>query len=125
MNRDLSASETLIMKAIWGNKGDIAIPDLLTVLKEQYGKDYARTTIVTFLLSIANKGFVETYRKGKLSYAHPLKTEEEYRNAVALKDSRMWFNEDAASFLAALHAAKPLTEEDAQKIRTFLDGLNL
>ena len=54
----LSACETIIMKAIWDEDGDISIQNLIEVLKTKWGKDYARTTVVTFLLKLAAKGFV-------------------------------------------------------------------
>jgi len=105
MNKDLSPSEAVIMKAIWEQKTDVAIPELLNILKDEYGKEYARTTVVTFLLSIANKGYVDTYRKGRLSFAHPLKTKEEYRRDVILRDLDMWFDGDVDAMLDTLRSA--------------------
>ena len=66
--KNLSASETNIMKAIWDAKEDLSVPDLMEQMKVKYGKEYARTTVATFLLKLSGKGFVRTYRKGKLSY---------------------------------------------------------
>ena len=48
-NKALSASEIVLMKVIWDHEADISMPELLNILKEDYGKDYARTTVVTFL----------------------------------------------------------------------------
>ena len=58
VTRGLSACETLIMKVVWDAKEDIAVQELIVQLKEQYGKDYARTTVVTFLGKMADKGCV-------------------------------------------------------------------
>lgn len=46
--KDLSACETVIMKVIWDAVDDIALQQLIVDLREQYGRDYARTTVVTF-----------------------------------------------------------------------------
>ena len=80
--KNVSASETNIMKAIWDAKEDISVPDLMDQLRVKYGKDYARTTVATFLLKLSGKGFVRTYRKGKLSYARAIRSEEEYKRKL-------------------------------------------
>ena len=90
--RNLSASETTIMKAIWDAGQDISIPDLIELLRTDYGKDYARTTVVTFLLKLSDKGFVRTYRKGKLSYAHAMKSEADYRTKLLNEETDYWFD---------------------------------
>ena len=53
--KDLSACETVIMKVIWDAVDDIALQQLIVDLREQYGKDYARTTVVTFLGKMAEE----------------------------------------------------------------------
>ena len=97
--RNLSACETIIMKAIWDMGEDISIPDLIVRLKEKHGKDYARTTVVTFLLKLSDKGFVRTYRKGKLSYAHAMKSEDEYRKKLLVEELEYWFRGDVCKMM--------------------------
>lgn len=62
-DRKLSGSEAMVMKAVWDAGEDISVPDLMIALKEKYGKDYARTTVQTFLLKMIGKGFVQIYRR--------------------------------------------------------------
>lgn len=103
--RSLSASETVIMKAVWdynsSNENDIAVPDLIEELRK-YGKDYARTTVVTFLLKLSDKGFVRTYRKGKLSYVRVMKSEEEYKEKLMEEEIKFWYGGDIEAFKAML-----------------------
>lgn len=96
--KNLSNAESVIMKAIWdhGTYEDISIPDLILLLKEQYGRDYARTTVVTFLLKLSDKRFVSTYRKGKLSYVHAYKTLDDYREKVLNDMLEFWYDGDIA-----------------------------
>ena len=124
MNKEeLTSSETLIMKAIWGSGGEISISELLEVLKTRYNKEYARTTILTFFISMSNKRFVDTYRKGKYSYVKALKSEDEYRQEIAAKATDKWFGGSAAGFLAALHDGGSLTPEEVRKAREYLEHL--
>ena len=78
LGREISGCETLIMKVVWDSEEDISTPELIDELRTRFGKDYARTTVVTFLQRLAEKGFVKTYRKGRIAYVHPLKSEKEY-----------------------------------------------
>lgn len=71
---ELSVCETLIMRQIWAYEGDIPVQTLIVKLNEEYGKNYARTTVVTFLSKLKDKKFVETYRIGKMSFAKALRT---------------------------------------------------
>ena len=56
MREELSVCEAPIMKIIWESNPDISVPELVKQLNEQYGKEYARTTVVTFLTRMARKG---------------------------------------------------------------------
>lgn len=119
--RTLSACETVIMKAIWDAGEDIAVQELIKVLKENYGKDYARTTVVTFLLKLSEKGYARTYRKGLYSYAHALKSEEEYKQKMVQNEVDFWFEGDASQLVSALCKGRKLTKEEAEHIRGMLD----
>lgn len=120
-DRNLSASETIIMKAVWDAQGDIATQELIKVLRTQYGKDYARTTVVTFLLKLSDKGFVRTYRQGKLSYVHAMKSEDEYKAKLLREETDFWFQGKVSKLVSALCSVKKLTKEEAAEIRSILD----
>lgn len=122
--RNLSASETTIMKAVWDAGEDISIPDLIEVLRTDYGKDYARTTVVTFLLKLSDKGFVRTYRKGKLSYAHAMKSEAEYRTKLLNEETDYWFNGNVSNLFSALCNSRRLTKDEIGEIRSLLDDID-
>ena len=86
--RNLSGAETVIMKAIWDHTGDgkkLSVPELITLLNEEYGRPYAKTTVVTFLLHLSDKRFVTTYREGRYSYVQPTKTEQQHKNTAVYR----------------------------------------
>ena len=94
---NLSAAETVIMKAIWDEVEDISIPDLIEKLRTKWGKDYARTTVTTFLTKMTAKGYIRTYRKGKLSYAHAIKSEEDYKDKLLNDMIKFWYDGNIAA----------------------------
>ena len=122
--RNLSNAEALVMKAIWDAGEDIAVPDLMAVLKAKYGKDYARTTVATFLLKLSEKGFIRNYRKGKLAYVHAVKAEEDYRVKSLREEMEFWYHGNMAEMVSCLIRTKEMTEKDKEQIRRALDGLD-
>ena len=123
-DRKLSGSEAMVMKAVWDAGEDISVPDLMIALKEKYGKDYARTTVQTFLLKMIGKGFVQIYRRGKLSYVHALKGEADYKAKLLQEEMDFWYQGNPAQLVASLFRAGEMTEEDKEQIRRALDGLD-
>ena len=122
MEKDLRAAETLVMKAVWDAPEDIAIPDLIEVLRTQFGKDYARTTVVTFLQRLASKGYVTTYRKGRISYAHALREEEDYKGNMMKEKASFWYKGSPSSLMASLLGAQGSVEPDEiVKLREVID----
>lgn len=123
MREELSVCEAPIMKIIWESNPDISVPELVKQLNEQYGKEYARTTVVTFLTRMAGKGYITTQRRGRISYVHAIKSEQEYKQQLAQKEIEFWFHGSMAEFAQTLCAAAPLTHEECQKLRRLLDML--
>ena len=121
MREELSVCEAPIMKIIWESNPDISVPELVKQLNEQYGKEYARTTVVTFLTRMAGKGYITTQRRGRISYVHAIKSEQEYKQQLAQKEIEFWFHGSMAEFAQTLCAASPLTHVVCHKLRRLLD----
>lgn len=122
-DKNLSEAETFIMKAIWdlgGDKGDVALGNLIETINTDHRKDYARTTIATFLLKLSSKGFVRTYRKGKLSYIRVLKSETEYRNKLMQGQKKFWFNGSMADMVKAMCESENIPADKIEKVRELL-----
>ena len=117
VTRELSACETLIMKVVWDAKEDIAVQELIVQLKEQYGKDYARTTVVTFLGKMADKGFVSTHRRGK-------KTEDAYKSKLMSEETDFWFEGKVDALLSAVCDKRKVSKEEIERMRDLLDVLD-
>ncbi len=122
--KHLSGCEAMIMKLIWDYDGDIPVQELMERLRTQFGKDYKRTTVATFLTRLSEKGYAETYRKGHLSYAHALRSEKEYRERLLHDETELWFDGSAPELVMALTRVKKLSKADLEKIRSILDELD-
>lgn len=119
--KGLTSSEKYVMKAIWDAKEDIAFQDLLKRVKEQYGKDYARTTVATFLKNMEEKGFVSSYHIGRTAYIHAEKSEEEYKKQFIHYNTDFWFEGSAGKVMEALFETQDITKDEICKMRKMLD----
>jgi predicted transcriptional regulator len=109
---------------VWDAKDDIPTPELTKQLRERFGKDYARTTVVTFLQRLAEKGFITTYRKGRIAYIHALKDEKSYTEKLVQDTESFWFDGDASKLVAALCHARKLSPSEIAEIRETLDDMD-
>ncbi len=121
--RELSGCETMIMKLIWDADGDIAVQDLIVRMKESYEKEYARTTMVTFLKKLSDKGFVSTYRIGRASFAHAEKEEDLYKQLLMFEEMMFWFGGKLSEMVGAVCSVQPVSEEEIQNTTELLNRL--
>lgn len=122
--KDISGCERLIMKILWDAEEDVSTIEIIDQLKIRYGKEYARTTVVTFLQRLTEKGFIATYRKGRVAFAHALKNEDRYVSSLVQGVDDFWFLGDGAKLLSALYDGRTPSHKEIEKIRKFLDELD-
>ncbi|MBS7007459.1 BlaI/MecI/CopY family transcriptional regulator [Anaerostipes sp.] len=122
--RKLTYAEEVVMRCVW-NYGEDEIPFLTLIeeLRENYNKDYKRTTVRTFLFDLEEKGYVKVERRGKFSYVIPLVQKEDYRKAQAEAMLDIWFDGSAGSLISAL--SESLSEEEAKRLNQLLDELDV
>lgn len=122
-SRQLSACEVLIMKAVWNYDGDIPLQKLMESLRDDFHKEYARTTVATFLTRLSNKGYVQTYRKGRVSFTHALKDEEDYKQRLVQEEADFWFGGSEADLISALIKDRKLSKKEIEKIQSAISDL--
>ena len=124
IGREISGCETLIMKIIWDSETDISTPELIDALSVRFDKHYARTTVVTFLQRLAEKGFVKTYRKGRVSYVHAIREEQEFTDKFLREADEFWFHGNTPRLVSALCKAKKMEKKEIDQIRKILDEMD-
>ncbi len=124
ISKDLSGCEKLIMKIVWDAGEDISTQEIIDALKVRYDKDYARTTVVTFIQRLSEKGFVEYYRVGRNSYVRALKDEERYKQTFLKGIQDFWFHGDLSNLVAALCKKERITKKEIEKLREVIDSLD-
>ncbi len=112
----LSTAETLIMKVIWDADRELSVQELMDLLQERYEKDYKRSTVMTFLVRLCDKEFIETQRRGKYAYIHALRSEEEYKAGVMEREVNFWYDGKISEMIDAMQKKQAISKEEAEKI---------
>lgn len=123
MKKDMSECEKLIMKIIWDSKEDIPTPEIIQNLHLRYGRNYARTTVVTFIQRLVSKGFVSTYRKGHVSYAHAEISEKWYLEYLLINIMNFWFDGLPECLLASLLKCNNPSQDEIRKMKELLESM--
>ena len=92
-------------------------------LKQDYGKDYKRTTIRTFVLHLEEKGYVTTYQIGKYSYINYLIEEQDYKEQELEKTKNFWYKESGFDLVKTLYKGK-LNEGKLKKLKKLLEEID-
>ena len=120
--KELTSAEQVVMKCIWDYGKDMPLQQLIENLKQDYGKDYKRTTIRTFVLHLEEKGYVTTYQIGKYSYINYLIEEQDYKEQELEKTKNFWYKESGFDLVKTLYKGK-LNEGKLKKLKKLLDCL--
>ena len=112
----LSTAETLIMKVIWDADRELSVQELMDLLQERYEKDYKRSTVMTFLVRLCDKEFIETQRRGKYAYIHALRSEADYKAGVMEREVNFWYGGKFSEMIAAMQKKQAISKEEAEKI---------
>lgn len=104
--KKLSRTEEKLMKLVWDHGEDISVQELIAAIKVKYGVEYARTTVVTFLGRMNEKGYISTWRRGRNSYVHALVSLEEYRKNLIKEVYEFWFDKNFEKMLDMMQKVK-------------------
>lgn len=122
--KDLSASEARIMKIVWDGGGVVPMQEIIERLKNDYGKDYSRNSVTTFITRMAEKGYVDSYKKGRNAYIVALRNRDEYAYQQLCRAKDMWYAGKASNLMSALVKRDAITREEISEIRRIFDELD-
>lgn len=112
------------MKIIWDAGGVIPLLEIIERLKYDYDKDYSRNSVTTFLIRIKEKGYIDSYKKGRNSYIVALRNRDEYAYQQLCRQKDMWYDGKASNLMCALVKRNAVTKEELAEIRRMCDELD-
>ncbi len=118
LNQQMSDSERELMKIIWENGGSIFIAELLERVEEN-NKGWKRSTVLTFLTRLTEKGFIKTEKyKRKNKYIATL-SESEYMEEQTTVFLHKVYDGNAKKLVSTLLKQDRITSKDFEELEKF------
>lgn len=99
---DITDSELMVFKCIMEAGEPITVIDIIERIKAQYGKEWKRSTVCTFISHLIDKGYVEMHKKGVHYYYISLLEPDDFRRIVGKDFLDFWFHGSLTEMLQAL-----------------------
>ena len=116
--RRLPDAEQEVMQAIWACAAPVARTDIEEILLPEH--PMARTTLLTMLTRLAEKGFISIEKQGRRSLYTPLIAQEDYLAAQSKTFFEKLCGRNISTFAAAL-CDSGLTREEIAELRSLLE----
>ncbi|MCQ4925599.1 BlaI/MecI/CopY family transcriptional regulator [Tissierella carlieri] len=118
LNQQMSDSERELIKIIWDNGGSIFIAELLEKVEEN-NKGWKRSTVLTFLTRLTEKGFIKTEKyKRKNKYIATL-SESEYMEEQTTVFLHKVYDGNAKKLVSTLLKQDRITSKDFEELEKF------
>ncbi|MGN0266128.1 MAG: BlaI/MecI/CopY family transcriptional regulator [Lachnospiraceae bacterium] len=109
--------EQIVMKSVWDAGKDVSLQEIMKDLETRFHKMWKRQTISTFLLHLIEKGYLRSYRQGRVFYYVPLVKEEDYKEEQTKLFLDFWFEGSPAGMIAALTEKEELSSDEISRIK--------
>lgn len=116
----LTTCEELVMKTIWDASEELSLTEIMQRVNDKYHKEWKPQTVSTFLARIVDKGYLRSYRQGRVFFYQILVPLEEYRGQQAKEFVEFWYHNNADEFLRSLMAARELRVKETARIRKLI-----
>lgn len=120
---EISDCELVAMKCVWDAGEPVTCAYVIEKLRDDYGRDYAETTVYTFLKNLKAKGFIESFKNG-ITYYKPKRELTEFRGSYLNKMVDFWFDGSVSNFLSALLDVKSLDEKEIKDVKKVIKNIN-
>lgn len=120
----ISQSESLIMDYLWKAGTAKEFSEIVSFLKQEEGKHWAKQTVNTFLKRLADKGLVGAETNGRKKMYYAALTETEYEKEKTKKLLNDFYDGSILTFLSALTGGKSIDSKVADKLRAMIEEEN-
>lgn len=117
----LTVCEELVMKTVWDAGEELGLTEITQRVNDKYHKEWKTQTVSTFLGRIVRKGYLRSYRQGRVFFYQILIPMEEYKGQQAKELVEFWHQGRADGFLRSLMAARELRVSEIARIRRLVE----
>ena len=114
----MSEAEREVMQLIWASNGPVTSNEILENLRPE--RSLKKTTVLTFLARLTEKGLVKVAKKGRTNHYTALVGEKEYKKTQS-KDFLFKVHDGSIkSFVAALCDDSDISREEIEELKKWL-----
>lgn len=117
-NISFGEAELEIMKVLWKAGEAVNSQYISEAVKD---REWKRTTILTFLARLADKGAVSAEKRGKFHYYTPLISQREYRKAQTKNLIASLYNGSVRDFAVSFFEEQKVSDEDIKELRAIFN----
>ncbi len=118
--RQISNAEMEVMLAVWNMGRTVTSADVITCLDR---KDWKKTSVLTFLSRLVDKGYLSCQKEGRVNYYAPRITYEEFSKKEGRMMLKKLYHNSVKMFVSTLYDGKELDMEEIEELKTYLDSL--
>ena len=118
MINKIPQSELDVMKVIWQNEEPVSSKLVTSKLEEIKG--WKRTTTLTLLSRLVEKGFLEADKTRRLTYYTSLVNEEDYLKLESSYFFKNVFGKSLSSLISTLHSNNDVSKEDIDELKEWI-----
>lgn len=118
VTKTITESEYEIMRVLWKLDKPVSLGEIMGEL----GDKWARNTVGTLLVRLAEKGAVEAERAGKANLYYPLIKESEYSMSETKSFLSKLYKGSIGNLVACLYENKELSDEEIESLRRIING---
>ena len=119
--KTLPNSELELMMILWKSGEPMTRTEVEEKLPD--GRNISKTTILSFLSRLEEKGFVKVEKVGRNNCYIPLVEEKDYLEQESSTILKKLYDNSIKKFVAALYDGKELSKDQIDELKDYLDSL--
>lgn len=122
--KKISEAEQEVMMAIWIAEENTRITSsyILETLGEEKG--WKKTSVLTFLSRLTEKGYLSLEKEGKTNFYTPLVSYEDFTKKESRNILEKLYHNSLKNFVTSLYDGNKLTKDDVNELKEFLDKIS-
>lgn len=119
--KTLPNSELELMMILWKENRPMTRMEIEDRLPKK--RKLSKTTILSFLSRLEEKGFVRVEKEGRNNCYLPLVKEKDYLNQESGSILQRLYGSSVKNFVASLYDGNSLSQDQIQELKDYLDSL--
>ena len=120
---DITDCEMVVFRCIQEAGKEISLVEIMQQLEEQYGKDWKRSTVCTFISHLISKGYVTGRREGRVFYYSSAVNDKKFKEEQVSQFLDFWFHGSISEFAETAFQTKKVSKKEAAEVLASIDRL--